>query len=76
MKETVTLFTAEPVHLFFVVTEPDEREPDKYVLSTHVLKNLVEGHRIARRAVTFEEESGELFIVARTPIAHVRRVAR
>lgn len=66
MKETVTLFTAEPVHLFFVVTEPDEREPDKYVLSTHVLKNLVEGHRIARRAVTLEE-SGELTVLSHEP---------
>ena len=51
-RETVTLFTAEPVQLLFVVTDPDEREPDKYVLST-----FIDQRRIARRAVTLEESN-------------------
>ena len=48
-RETVTLFTAEPVQLLFVVTDPDEREPEKYVLST-----FIDQRRIARQAVTLE----------------------
>ena len=51
-RDTVTLFTAEPVQLLFVVTDPDEREPGKYVLST-----FIDQHRIARRAVTLEESN-------------------
>lgn len=48
-RDLVTLFTAEPVQLLFVVTDPDEREPDKYVLST-----FIDQHRIARLAVDLE----------------------
>lgn len=53
MNDTVTLFTAEPVQLLFVVTDPDEREPDKYVLST-----FIDQRRIARQAVTLEVADG------------------
>jgi hypothetical protein len=49
-KPTVTLFTPEPVQLVFIVTQPDERQPDKYVLTT-----LTEDRRLARRPVTLEE---------------------
>lgn len=61
---TVTLFTAEPVWFFFVVTDPDERQPDQWVLSTHVSKTSGRGHRIARRAVTLEE-AGEITTLSR-----------
>jgi hypothetical protein len=51
-RDLVTLFTAEPVQLLFVVTDPDERAPDKYVLST-----FIDQRRIARRAVTLEQSN-------------------
>lgn len=51
-RETVTLFTSEPVQLLFVVTDPDERAPDSYVLTT-----FIEQRRVARRAVTLEESN-------------------
>lgn len=58
-RETVTLFTAEPVQLLFVVTDPDEREPEKYVLST-----FIDQRRIARRAVTLEQ-SNQIVVLAK-----------
>jgi hypothetical protein len=60
-KPTVTLFTPDPVQLVFIVTQPDERQPDKYVLTT-----LTEDRRLARRPVTLEEASAVTLIAQRS----------
>ena len=56
MRDTVTLFTAEPVQLLFLAGPPDEREPGKDVLYTQL-----DGKVIARRALADQDDMRQFF---------------
>jgi hypothetical protein len=61
-KPTVTLFSVEPVELFIVVTDPDEREPGKHVLTT-----FAGTRRIARRPMTQMDDLDDLPEITKRP---------